>query len=178
MTHEMCSTCSTKPQIRKDGIIQTSPVAAMDRLKDEGGHHPRNRPPTLGATSVDFYHYPVTVWVYSTPQPNTEVPAHTVESTPPVMTTLIARFIMGPTWGPPGADRTQVGPILAPWTLLSGKAFPGGIPIDLSVVVYGRCLTQLMLMNMINSSPPWTKWPLRRRYFEMHIYEWIVLYFD
>ena len=33
--------------------------------------------------------------------------------------TLIARF-MGPTWGPSGADRTQVGPILAPWTLLSG----------------------------------------------------------
>ena len=35
---------------------------------------------------------------------------------------LIARF-MGPTWGPSGADRTQVGPILAPWTLLSGSRF-------------------------------------------------------
>ena len=33
--------------------------------------------------------------------------------------TLIARF-MGPTRGPSGADRTQVGPMLAPWTLLSG----------------------------------------------------------
>ena len=33
--------------------------------------------------------------------------------------TLIARF-MGPTWGPPGDDRTQVGPMLATWTLLSG----------------------------------------------------------
>ena len=32
---------------------------------------------------------------------------------------LIARF-MGPPWGPPGVDRTQVGPMLAPWTLLSG----------------------------------------------------------
>ena len=32
---------------------------------------------------------------------------------------LIARFI-GPTWGPSGADRTQVGPMLTPWTLLSG----------------------------------------------------------
>ena len=31
----------------------------------------------------------------------------------------IAKF-MGPTWGPSGADRTQVGPMLAPWTLLSG----------------------------------------------------------
>ena len=27
---------------------------------------------------------------------------------------------MGPTWGPPGADRTKVGPMLAPWPLLSG----------------------------------------------------------
>ena len=25
----------------------------------------------------------------------------------------------GPTWGPSGADRTQVGPMLTPWTLLS-----------------------------------------------------------
>ena len=34
--------------------------------------------------------------------------------------TMIARF-MGLTWGPSWANRTQVGPILAPWTLLSGK---------------------------------------------------------
>ena len=32
---------------------------------------------------------------------------------------LIARF-MGPTWGPSGADRTQVGPMLASLILLSG----------------------------------------------------------
>ena len=35
---------------------------------------------------------------------------------------LIARFI-GPTWGLPGADRTQVGPMLAQWSLLSGWGF-------------------------------------------------------
>ena len=35
------------------------------------------------------------------------------------ISTLIARFI-GPTCGPSGADRSQVGPMLAPWTLLSG----------------------------------------------------------
>ena len=35
---------------------------------------------------------------------------------------LIARF-MGPTWGPSGADRIQVGPMLAPWTLLSGFTY-------------------------------------------------------
>ena len=34
-------------------------------------------------------------------------------------TPLITRF-MGPAWGPSGADRTQVGPMLAPWTLLFG----------------------------------------------------------
>ena len=39
------------------------------------------------------------------------------------LTPLIARF-MGPTWGPSGADRTQVGPMLAPWTLLSGTLRP------------------------------------------------------
>ena len=33
MTHEMSSTCSTLPQIRKDGIIQTSPVVAMKNVK-------------------------------------------------------------------------------------------------------------------------------------------------
>ena len=30
----------------------------------------------------------------------------------------VARFV-GPTWGPSGADRTQAGPMLTPWTLLS-----------------------------------------------------------
>ena len=28
---------------------------------------------------------------------------------------------MGPTWGPPGSYRPQMGPMLAPWTLLSGN---------------------------------------------------------
>ena len=36
-----------------------------------------------------------------------------------VMTSQIAKF-MGPTWGPPGSCRPQIGPMLAPWTLLSG----------------------------------------------------------
>ena len=35
------------------------------------------------------------------------------------VTTQIARFVW-PTWGPPGSCRPQVGPMLAPWTLLSG----------------------------------------------------------
>ena len=36
--------------------------------------------------------------------------------------TLITRF-MGPSWGPSGADRTHMGPMLAPWTLLSGAIY-------------------------------------------------------
>ena len=71
------------PKFEKDGIIQTYPVVAKNRLKEkkkikgpahmvEGDHHPRNRPSTLGTTSVDFYHNPVTLWAYSTPQPNTD----------------------------------------------------------------------------------------------------------
>ena len=34
------------------------------------------------------------------------------------LTSLIARF-MRQTWGPPGSCRPQMGPMLAPWTLLS-----------------------------------------------------------
>ena len=31
--------------------------------------------------------------------------------------------VHGPTWGPPGADGTQVGPMVAPWFLLTGYLF-------------------------------------------------------
>ena len=36
------------------------------------------------------------------------------------MVTQISRF-MGPTWGPPGSCRPQMGPMVAPWTLISGQ---------------------------------------------------------
>ena len=59
----------------------------------------------------------------ATTEHNTHVftlpPIH-IQTLPYPWPTLIARF-MGPTWGPSGADRTQVGPMLAPWTLLSGR---------------------------------------------------------
>ena len=48
--------------------------------------------------------------------------------------TQIARF-MGPTWGPPGSCRPQMGPMLAPWTLLSG--WP---------IISGRC--QYLCLSM------------------------------
>ena len=31
-----------------------------------------------------------------------------------------SNFLVGPTWGPPGSYRPQVGPMLAQWSLLSG----------------------------------------------------------
>ena len=55
------------------------------------------------------------IWLYK------QVPADVLMY--PILT-LIARF-MGPAWGPSEADRTQVGPMLAPWTLLSGKKYWG-----------------------------------------------------
>ena len=73
------------------------------------------------------------VWIYQIVTGVTSVvgvpSTHLVFSSTPVLTVsidvvfilpmnLIARF-MGPTWGPSGAERTQVGPMLAPWTMLS-----------------------------------------------------------
>ena len=49
--------------------------------------------------------------------------------------TQIARFV-GPTWGPPGTCRPQMGPMLAPWTLLSGKPFHAMGVLCLSVLPY------------------------------------------
>ena len=51
--------------------------------------------------------------------------------------TLIARF-MGPTWDPPGADRTQVGPMMATWTLLSGNVWKWRL------IVQPRCQQKLV----------------------------------
>ena len=52
---------------------------------------------------------------------------------------LLTRF-MGPPWGPAGVDRTQVGPILAPWTLLSGT-----YAYSLVVVVYISCQVMYLI---------------------------------
>ena len=42
-----------------------------------------------------------------------------MQSLPTICDNQMAR-LMGPTWGPPGSCRPQMGPMLAPWTLLSG----------------------------------------------------------
>ena len=45
------------------------------------------------------------------------------EIRPQTIRPQIAKF-MGPTWGPPGSYRPQMGPILAPWILLSRDPRP------------------------------------------------------
>ena len=54
---------------------------------------------------------------------------------------LIARFL-GPTWGPSGADGTQVGPMLASGTLLSGYSI-GCHRMAASVAAYAFLTLQL-----------------------------------
>ena len=66
------------------------------------------------------------------------------------MLTRIARF-MGPTWGPAGAYGTQVGPILAPWTLLSG---------DILLIWPAGTHSSEILINK-------TKFSFREMYFKM-----------
>ena len=57
---------------------------------------------------------------------------------------LIARF-MWSKWGPSGADRTQVGPMLAPWTLLSGQC---PMPIKMARIPTIRLTTHYSLLRM------------------------------
>ena len=69
---------------------------------------------------------------------------------------LIARF-MGPTWGPSGADKTHVGPMLAPWTLLSGwfcKCAPPWMlpPLDFPFDIWIEQVTFGLLYVMFRSS--------------------------
>ena len=57
--------------------------------------------------------------------------------------TLIARF-MGPTWDPSGAHRAQVGPMLAPWTLLSGKWHL----FDISLIIHKYCSIRYIFIQL------------------------------
>ena len=64
---------------------------------------------------------------------------------------LMARF-MGSTWGPSGANRTQVGPMLASWTLLSGTYPPSSIHIVFpenkkTLLGFSNMLTTVIRLN-------------------------------
>ena len=73
--------------------------------------------------------------------------------------TQIAKF-MGPTCGPPGSSRPQMGPMLSPWTLLSrmmswhGNTFHITGPLCGEPPVTGDLPTWRLLWLI----SPWTKW--------------------
>ena len=68
----------------------------------------------------------------------------------PMNHSQIARF-MGPTWGPPGSCRPQMGPILAPWTLLWGSLIPEERAME---VVYGTKWPDLYMVRTLLPSMP------------------------
>ena len=85
-----------------------------------------------------------------------------------VMPPQIAKF-MGPTWGPPGSFRSQMGPMLAPRTLLSGTASlwtcfgrQAHIPTGQGSTAHCRgraCLQTWTSLNMYGAlSPHWSLW--------------------
>ena len=92
---------------------------------------PMARHPWASSSYINHIHYDhraslghnkISLWmsrVQDDPESIGEIGSYPSIFTFSAETSLIARF-MGPTWGPPGVDRTQVGPVLAPWTLLSG----------------------------------------------------------
>ena len=65
---------------------------------------------------------------------------------------LITRF-MGTTWDPHGGGRTQVDPMLAPWTLQSGvwivnfRQFWSGLNVDKSNRKYPTCIFPLAFLS-------------------------------
>ena len=56
-------------------------------------------------------------------------------------------------WGPSGADRTQVGPMLAPWTLLSGLLLLKSLPHGIQGLVYCVWSIALLLMTCWRKEP-------------------------
>ena len=65
----------------------------------------------------------------------------------------IAKFI-GPTWGPPGSCRPQMGLMLSPWTLLSGQLVWANIVKNISWGVgVAHCCQEI---NIVSGSTTWT----------------------
>ena len=85
----------------------------------------------------------------------------------------IARF-MGPTWGPSGADRTQMGPMLAKWTLLSGyfeRTTSHVNPVQTSANSAKMC--SLTSFGRIRTRKGPNHWPLGKGSYYLHIYAFL-----
>ena len=72
----------------------------------------------------------------------------------------IAKF-MGPTWGPPGSCRPQMGPMLVPWTLLSGYT---------DICTLPPCLYKADNLNHEWQTHPiiWSIWCLLMTWWQQH----------
>ena len=88
----------------------------------------------------------------------------------------IAKF-MGPTWGPPGSWRPQMGPMLAPWILLSGwyiiifsdfelwfmyNRKPEPLPYIREHMTWPKVKHELSRSITKSRSMPWRNWQRRR----------------
>ena len=93
----------------------------------EDEKHPKYRAFAALHNTVEFY--------YSMVQYNTIL-------TYSLITSQIAKF-MGPTWGRPGSCRPQMGPMLVPWTLLSGLV--NTLDSDAMVTQGARASTAMVL---------------------------------
>ena len=80
---------------------------------------------------------------------------------------------MGPTWGPSGADRTQVGPMLAPWTLLSGWSNDSFNCVSIISYIDTKChfiqgITQLRQVGYIMCEIRYAEYRLKEQNNDMH----------
>ena len=98
------------------------------------------------------------------------IACHVIASLTPPYFPPIPRF-MGLTWGPSGADRTKVGPMLAPWTLLSGSMLKAGLLYFVSSFLHGwtwfiqpyssgltSCHYVSLMITPASVMQPWKMW--------------------
>ena len=94
----------------------------------------------------------------------------------------IAKF-MGPTWGPPGSCRPQMGPMLAPWTLLSGMFVDAVIDViqmswacDTTRHNITRYCNQRPVTKAEITSPHWSRG--KRGSFHIHFLQWQLYFYS
>ena len=76
----------------------------------------------------------------------------------------IAKF-MGTTWGPPGSCRPQMGPMLAPWSLLSGTLME-----NLWVML------MIISVSMSQHRTEGCQLLIRHRYMQIYMYIYVYIY--
>ena len=77
----------------------------------------------------------------------------------------IAKF-MEPTWGPPGSCRPQIGPMLAPWTLLLGVGGggEGGGTLQACFTQHEGANKVVIIPRFIKLTLAWDKWLFKKAF--------------